>query len=264
MKSTIITTVRFLAKETHYLKNKFSTRRTTPAATAQNLVTALLLLFVASAYSFNSAVGILQASASDSASPLVIGIDNRFISFFVIAVVIAVVIIATQRKKDRKKKAKTATASREAEPTVVRTTRATVKPEINSELEAAVLERLKAFEGNHEYLAKDISLSTMAALLDTNSKYAAAIILKNRGKNFTDYLNDLKIKYVVAQLTTDSKYRRYSRKALCEEAGFGAVKTFTRAFKTNCGRGFTEFIDELTTIAFIPDQPNTAKNEQQS
>lgn len=117
--------------------------------------------------------------------------------------------------------------------------------EISNELEAAALERLQKFEDNREYLAKDMNLSTLAVLLNTNPKYAATIILKNRGKNSVDYLNELKIDYVVERLRTDPKYRHYSQKAIIDDAGFGSAPSFSRAFKAKTKLTFREFIREL-------------------
>ena len=128
-------------------------------------------------------------------------------------------------------------------------------PDINPELEAAIIKRLEKFELTKKYLEKDMNLSKMATLLQTNSKYVTKIVAKHRGKGAIEYITGLKLDYIVEMLKTDSKYRNYTNTALAEEAGFRTTQNFTRAFKKHTGITPTYFSYKLK-------KSTTTDNEQ--
>ncbi|WP_333601501.1 AraC family transcriptional regulator [Flavobacterium sp.] len=117
--------------------------------------------------------------------------------------------------------------------------------EISPEFEAGILKMLEKFEQGKKYLEKDMTLTKMALLLNTNNKYVTKIISKHRGKGSIDYITDLKTDYIIEMLKTDSKFRNYTNKALGEEAGFGSTQNFSRAFKARTGITPTYFIYKL-------------------
>jgi tetratricopeptide (TPR) repeat protein len=117
--------------------------------------------------------------------------------------------------------------------------------EISPDIETGILKKLEKFEQTKKYIEKDMTLSKMASLLNTNTKYVTKVIAKHRGKGTIDYITDLKIDYIIEILKTESKYRNYTNKALGEEAGFGSTQNFTRAFKERNGISPTYFIYKL-------------------
>ena len=130
-------------------------------------------------------------------------------------------------------------------PTGTESDKLLITPEINPELEAAIVKRLEKFELTKKYLEKDMNLSKMATLLQTNSKYVTKVIAKHRGKGTIEYITGLKLDYIVEMLKTDSKYRNYTNAALAEEAGFRTTQNFTRAFKKYTGITPTYFSYKL-------------------
>ena len=117
--------------------------------------------------------------------------------------------------------------------------------DISPEIDAAIVKKLEKFELNKKYLEKDMTLSKMAILLHTNSKYVTKIIAKHRGKGTIEYITDLKLDYIIEILKTESKFRNYTNKALGDEAGFNTTQNFTRAFKSHTGISPTYFIYKL-------------------
>lgn len=117
----------------------------------------------------------------------------------------------------------------------------TISPEVTN----IILQNLEKFEKSKKYLEKDMSLTKIATLLNTNTKYASIIIADHRGKKLTNYINDLKIDHIVEILKTQNKFRNYTNKALAEEAGFGSTQIFTKAFNNRNGISPTYFIEEL-------------------
>ncbi|WP_338378824.1 tetratricopeptide repeat protein [uncultured Flavobacterium sp.] len=117
--------------------------------------------------------------------------------------------------------------------------------EIKHEIVEQVLKNLDKFEKNQKYLEKEMNLSKLATILNTNTKYASKIIAKHRGKGSIDYITDLKIDYIVEKLKNENKFRNYTNKALGEEAGFRSTQNFTRAFKNKTKISPTYFIAQL-------------------
>lgn len=117
--------------------------------------------------------------------------------------------------------------------------------EISLDIEMGIVKKLEKFEQTKKYLEKDMTLSKMASLLNTNTKYVTKIIAKHRGKGTIDYITDLKIDYIIEILKTENKYRNYTNKALGEEAGFGSTQNFTKSFKERNGISPTYFIYKL-------------------
>ncbi|MDQ0065761.1 hypothetical protein [Chryseobacterium lathyri] len=59
----------------------------------------------------------------------------------------------------------------------------------------SLLEKLEKFEASEKYLRKDASLTWLANNLNTNTKYLSEIIKIEKGKNFSNYINGLRINF---------------------------------------------------------------------
>lgn len=103
---------------------------------------------------------------------------------------------------------------------------------IPQETVAKVLARLEKWEQAMRYLDVNITRASMAVYLDTNVHYVSDIILYYRGKSFTEYINDLKVDYIIEQLKTNKHKRMFTHDALAEEAGFSTTQRFVQAFKS--------------------------------
>lgn len=116
----------------------------------------------------------------------------------------------------------------------------------NPEIVNSLLRYLEKFEDSKAYLAKGITLSTLAAEFQSNKTYVSKVINHYKGKKTYDYVSDLKIEHVIFLLKTEKKFRNYTNKALAEEAGFSTTQHFTTAFKkyTN-GLSPTYFTEQI-------------------
>lgn len=119
--------------------------------------------------------------------------------------------------------------------------RSTIVPETAN----ALLQKLEKFEASEKYLKKEANLTWLANQLNTNTKYLSEIIKIYRGKNFSNYLNGLRINYIVHKLYNEPKYREYKINHLVEECGFGTYKVFVVAFKNEHGVTPSYFIQNL-------------------
>jgi len=102
--------------------------------------------------------------------------------------------------------------------------------DISSDVINSILKKLENFEKEQEYLSTDISLQSMAKLFDSNANYLSRVINLKIGKNFSQYINDLRIDYAVRKISKDKKFRKYTIKAIGEECGYRNAESFSKAF----------------------------------
>jgi len=98
-----------------------------------------------------------------------------------------------------------------------------------------ILARLEKWRQSMRYLEPNITRASMAVYLETNVHYVSDVILYCYGKSFTEYINDLKIDYIIEQLKTDKHKRMFTHEALAKESGFGTTQSFVIAFKARTG-----------------------------
>ncbi|MGS2737832.1 helix-turn-helix domain-containing protein [Sinomicrobium sp. M5D2P17] len=119
------------------------------------------------------------------------------------------------------------------------------EPNISEEALNNIRKKLEAFVKNKEFLRNDISLNSLAKSMDSNPKYLAMVIKYYEQKNFINYINDLKINYVIDELKNNPSFRKYSIKAIGQEIGFNNSQSFSRAFLKKTGIYPSYFIQEL-------------------
>lgn len=116
---------------------------------------------------------------------------------------------------------------------------------IGEELIKQILEKLNRFETKKEYLQSNITVQTLSATFETNSKYISKIINTYKGKTFIQYINDLRIEHTIAGLQKKPKLRKYTIHALATEFGFNNAESFSTAFFKKTGIKPSYFIKEL-------------------
>jgi len=119
------------------------------------------------------------------------------------------------------------------------------KLDLPEDLIANILNGLENFENRNGFLSSDIKMNTIAQQLETNGAYLSKVVNNYKGKNFTNYINDLRVGYCVDKLTTDSIFRKYSIKAIGEDVGFSSTQSFTRAFYKKTGLQPSYFLKNL-------------------
>ncbi len=92
------------------------------------------------------------------------------------------------------------------------------------------MSKLERFEQQRQFLLHDLSLQGLAKKFHTNSNYLSRIVNMKMEKNFSQYINDLRIKYSVKEVLSDSKFRKYTIKAIAQESGYTNAESFSRAF----------------------------------
>lgn len=116
---------------------------------------------------------------------------------------------------------------------------------ITDETIKALLLKLEKFESSKKYLRKDLSLTWMANNLATNPKYLSEVIKTYKNHNFTSYINELRINYIIKKLYETPIYREYKITYLAEECGYVTPKVFVNAFKQQTGFTPSYFVEQL-------------------
>lgn len=110
---------------------------------------------------------------------------------------------------------------------------------IRSTIPNNILQELKSklvlFEVNKDFLHKNITIDGLAKDLGTNRDYLSKSVNELKGKNFSQYLNELRINYIVEELKSNEKLRKYTISAIAEDIGFNNSESFSNAFKKITG-----------------------------
>ncbi|WP_430408581.1 helix-turn-helix domain-containing protein [Kordia sp.] len=117
--------------------------------------------------------------------------------------------------------------------------------DLGEELVNTILKKLKQFEEKEKFLSPNISLVYTSKKLRTNSRYLSKVVNYFHQKTFTNYINDLRIDYVIHKLKMDESFRKYSIDAIGKEIGFKTGRAFSNVFKKKTGLYPSYFINEL-------------------
>jgi len=98
-----------------------------------------------------------------------------------------------------------------------------------------ILQKLDEFERHQGFLKRDVTLTRLAEIFKTNTKYLSTVVNHCKEKNFASYLNELRINYFIEQAQTNSNYTKYTIKAISRECGFNSSEVFSKNFYTKTG-----------------------------
>jgi len=104
---------------------------------------------------------------------------------------------------------------------------------IEDEKVAVILENLKKLEDKLYFLNSNCTLQSMAKKIKTNTTYLSKVLKDHKQKSFYEYLNELRIQYVLHKLKEDLKFRKYAIKHIAEEIGYKSANSFTKHFKAH-------------------------------
>ncbi|SMC31365.1 helix-turn-helix domain-containing protein [Chryseobacterium sp. YR221] len=91
--------------------------------------------------------------------------------------------------------------------------------------------QLEEFENNKRFLDKAINLDFLSKELNTNRAYLSKLVNELKGQNFSQYLNELRINYIIEELKKNKNLQKFTIAAIADEAGYNNVDSFTNAFK---------------------------------
>ena len=86
-----------------------------------------------------------------------------------------------------------------------------------------------------EFCSPDFSLERLAALVGSNRKYVSQAINDTFGKNFSNYVNEYRIRLACVRLADTEHYGNLTIKAIAEGVGFRSHQTFITVFRKQTG-----------------------------
>ena len=119
------------------------------------------------------------------------------------------------------------------------------EPIMSKETEERILSDLTTLETELFFTQKDMSLSLVALKLNTNIRYLSYVINANKDKSFNNYINELRIRYIIKKIQTTPKYLDYKLSYIAEEAGFSSHSKFAAVFKVFTGLSPSTFINHI-------------------
>ncbi|MBS1978828.1 MAG: AraC family transcriptional regulator [Bacteroidetes bacterium] len=91
------------------------------------------------------------------------------------------------------------------------------------------------------FTQSDLSLADLATRLNTPANHLSQVINEREGKNFYDYVNNLRIQEFI-RVTGSPESQKYTLQALAEEAGFSSKSSFNRHFRKVTGKSPSEYL----------------------
>lgn len=197
---------------------------------------------------------LLQAKKELERSLFVEKYKTGIISGVAFLILIVSLVVYFQQKKKAKKVAqelirkiesmqKQIVASSEELKIIPKTTNS-----INDETVLKILEKLTGFEQKQKFLKPDVTLEKLANDFGTNTSYLSSVINSHKSEKFNDYINSLRINYVINEMVTNSSsdFFRYSMDGIAKHSGFVNGVAFSRAFQKHTGIKPSVFIKELS------------------
>jgi len=122
------------------------------------------------------------------------------------------------------------------------------KLNISNNIVAHILKQLDEFESQYAFTRNDISLNKLSKDFNTNTAYLSKIINHYKNENFSNYLNSLRVDYVMEELKNNKVFRNYTISAISKEIGFNNPESFSKAFYKKTGIYPSFFIKELNRL----------------
>lgn len=108
-----------------------------------------------------------------------------------------------------------------------------------------ILDKLTEFEHSNLFVDSRMSLSYLASYLGTNTITLSKIINTFKEMNFNDYINGLRIRYIIDRIKNEPQFEQYKISYLAEVSGFSSHSIFSKAFKKSTGVTPSQFLDYL-------------------
>lgn len=105
--------------------------------------------------------------------------------------------------------------------------------------------KLEEFEKGKSFLDKNMNLDVLSKELNTNRAYLSRSVNELKGKNFSQYLNELRINYIIKELKTNTQLQKFTIASIAEYAGYNNPVSFTTSFRKITGTLPSYFIKAL-------------------
>ena len=101
---------------------------------------------------------------------------------------------------------------------------------------------MKKFEKEEGFIDQHITLYHLSNKIGCNTKYLSRTIKEEYGKSFSNYINELRIEYLLEKLKNEESFLNYKISHLSKLAGFSSDPTFIKAFQKKTGMNPSEYL----------------------
>ena len=122
-------------------------------------------------------------------------LSSRVVIKWILLFVLIVVSVVTSMWILRKKSV--------SSPVIAESNSSNSRISIDNDIKFRILDELRSFEENKEFLDKNLTLSSLANQLNTNPSYLSRVINSELKMSFSKYLKELRIGYAVNRLNKD-------------------------------------------------------------
>ncbi|MCM4152708.1 tetratricopeptide repeat protein [Arenibacter sp. N53] len=119
------------------------------------------------------------------------------------------------------------------------------QPRIDKDIKNIIMTKLEKLEKENFYLDPQCNLHQLSEQLKTNPKYLSQVINQEKKSNFNNYINELRINYLLPKLLKDIEFRNSKLSYIAFSLGYNNLNTFNAAFKKRLGILPSNFINEL-------------------
>lgn len=116
---------------------------------------------------------------------------------------------------------------------------------VDDEVRNIIMFKLDKLEEEQFFLKSDCSLRQLSSQLKTNPKYLSQVINQEKKSNFNNYINGLRINYLLPKLLKDEEFRNGKLSYIAVSVGYNNQNTFNAAFKKRLGILPSYFISQL-------------------
>lgn len=108
--------------------------------------------------------------------------------------------------------------------------------------------KFKQFEECKEFLNGNVTLDSLSKDFNTNRDYLSKSVNILKGKSFSQYINELRINYLIEELKINQKLQKLTIAGIAEEAGFNNSESFTNAFRKITGTLPSYYLKALKNV----------------
>jgi AraC-like DNA-binding protein len=171
---------------------------------------------------------------------------SMFFGSIIILTLIFFVILQNRKRKLYKKRFEDVLIENKIIPKVYQSSKSKIN--IPEDIEKHILTELVLFEETKEFVSNQITLNSLAKKLKTNSSYLSKVVNYHKNDSFSAYLSSLRIEYIIDKLKTNTNIRKFTIKAIAEEAGFNNSESFSKSFYKIKGIKPSYFMKELNNL----------------
>jgi len=112
----------------------------------------------------------------------------------------------------------------------------------NSRTAVRIMDELERLISEKFYLLPEATLYNISKKLNTNTSYLSKIINDYKGKNYSEFLNELRINEAIIRISEEDILKKFTLEGFAHELGFKSKSSFNSAFKKYTGFTPSEFI----------------------